>query len=226
MKGANKGDNRFSSFRKPAEEKRFKNIKIALSNLSNSNAIFPNATSLSKQVTSIINAQIEIAIESMPPDTKFRKGEGRITYQTLLKNKNYRHLIDAYFIDAKKVSKSSVELSNKLQYDLDTTNLKSEVNRLNMVIEKHFIEDNVTPKLSYKSSSKNDVEVQKRIDACHKIIMTLIEETEGQIIFQDNTIINLVKSPTNNKVVNKEMLKNSGLLESQLFSILKEDDNE
>ena len=55
------------------------------------------------------------------------------------------------------------------------------------------------------------------IDACHKAILNLVENSEGIYSFDNGSIINLAKD-VDNIVVSTQLVSKTGLLNSKLFN--------
>jgi hypothetical protein len=230
-RGAKQNENRFLNDQQSGIRNRKKKIKKIILNLNKSQVHFENPTRLAKFISETINSELkEIAksheneMKSMALEgkveakkTKLKRNEGRIVHTTLLRSEHYRPMIDQYFLKDKRKISDNISSEKTLILELENTELKSNIKALNNYIanqDAKFLTDK-TVKTS-KNMSIYEEKTAFSLDACYKVIMNLIEESDCVFIFDDGQIKNSAKS-INDVVASKDLMKKSGLFESQLF---------
>jgi len=230
-RGAKQNENRFLSSQQSGISKRKKKIKKIILNLSKSQVHFENPTRLAKFIAETINSELKEIAKSHneelklmvlegkveAKEAKLKRNEGRIVHTTLLRSKHYRPMIDQYFLKDKRKISDNVSSEKNLILELENTELKSNIKALNNYIanqDAKFVTDKTGK--SNKDMSIYEGKAAFSLDACYKVIMNLVEESDCVFIFDDGQIKNSAKS-INDVVASKDLMKKSGLFESQLF---------
>ena len=230
-RGAKQNENRFLSSQQSGISNRKKKIKKIILNLSKSQVHFENPTRLAKFIAETINSELKEIAKSHNEEmkllvlegkveakqTKLKRNEGKIVHTTLLRSEHYRPMIDQYFLKDKRKISDNVSSEKTLILELENVELKSNIKALNNYIanqDAKFVADK-TVKTS-KDISIHEGKAAFSLDACYKVIMNLIEESDCVFIVDDGQIKNSAKS-INDVVANRDLMKKSGLFESQLF---------
>jgi hypothetical protein len=220
--GAKKNENRFLGSQQNGIKIRTKKIKKIIETLSVSNVFFKNPTQLAKFVAQSINNEIDAVLESQEVEkitVKLKRHEGRIVYGTLLRSLDYKPLIYAFFEKDKKNISENVSMEKMLSLEIDNTELRSNVKALNNFIANQGAQ--LLTNKAVKASKKESIDLKNedfliRLDACYKIIMNLLEQSDHVFIIDEGQIINSAKR-YNNVVASKNLIKQSCLFDSQLF---------
>lgn len=226
-RGAKKGENRFKSSADKRVNNRVDKIEQILSSLKSSQISFETVSALADHVMRTHNAMVDI--EEKQSITPLKKGEGKIDRTTLLrKTGKYRHLLDGYQIALGNTPPSESDALS-LAEKLELVNLKEEVKALHNFIDSNIQEkDDLPPfeSLPNKNSAElkeHDAKHLETIDACHKVIMLIIEATEGVLILENNSVANAIKSGSDRIVVEKKLFDKTKLATSQIFKGLSND---
>ena len=219
--GANKGTNRFKTSVDIRVQNRISKLKNILSALKSSHIVFDNVSALANYTVATFNSMIDIE-EGQAASTP-KKGEGKIDRTTLLrKNGKYRYFLDSYFVNSEKrdLTSQNVQL---LTEQLELLNLRNEIKALNKFIDLNLNTDsqNLVASTKNKGNSAifedNNYNHTEALDACHKVIMFIIEATEGLLILENEGIANVIHQGRDRTVVDSKLLKKTKIKDSQVF---------
>lgn len=230
-RGAKQNENRFLSSQQNGISNRKKKIRKIILNLSKSQVHFENPTRLAKFISETINSELKeiakshgdeiklLALEGKveAKKAKLKRNEGRIVHTTLLRSEHYRPMIDQYFLKDKRKISDNVSSEKTLILELENVELRSNIKALNNYIanqDAKFVADRTVK--TNKDMNIHEGNAVFSLDACYKVIMNLIEESDCVFIIDDGQIKNSAKS-INDVVASKDLMKKSGLFESQLF---------
>ncbi|WP_348708484.1 hypothetical protein [uncultured Pseudoalteromonas sp.] len=220
-RGASKGTNRFKTSVDIKVQNRISKIKEILSSLKSSHIVFDNVSVLADYTVKTFNSMIDI--EESHAASMSKKGEGKIDRSTLLrKNGKYRYLLDSYFVNSEKrdLTSQSVQL---LTEQLELVNLRNEIKALNKFIDLNLNTDSQNLVASSKNKENsaifedNNYNQMEALDACHKVIMFIIEATEGLLILENEGIANVIHQGSDRTVVDSKLLKRTKIKDSQVF---------
>jgi hypothetical protein len=222
-RGAKSGDNRFSSHQAEKVDLRLSLIKTVLENIKNRKMSFANKWQLSTYVCDEVNKILEIEHPEV-----YKKPRGKITVPTIsTKNAAYSRELDKHLVAQQKENRYSEQIAATFKLELEIDELKEEITRLNKYIA--LLNQNSqrqTPKLAEQDTNlktMNDGLCNPiALDACHKIILALLEASEDMLVIHESQIEDPTRT-VDNVVVNKELLEKSGLLDNYLFKGLTPD---
>lgn len=211
-RGAKKGENRFGEHQNEKTDLRLDLIKRVLGNVKEWKMSFPNIWQLSKYVSNEVN---KILKDEYP--LIFAKPKGKITAPTIsTKNESYKRELEKHLLGQSLENKYSEQVAKIFELELEIDELKDEVQRLNKYIKSSNITGNIKS-IPEKPLTNLDSQAQiLALDACHKIILAMIEASDGVLVI-NNSQIEDPSETTDNVVVSKAQLEQSGLLESYLF---------
>lgn len=213
--GAKKGDNRFGAHQKKKQNLRLELLKRVLRDITKRKQVYPNEWQLADCVAKEINA---ILMAEYPEIAA--KRNGLIHPTTLIrKGTKYKVELENHLLKNEKVSSINEMRAEILTYQLEISTLKDE-----LAVLKNFTKKNLAHVggKSISAPSKNN-DNTRALDATYKIIMSLVEASDGVFAFDNGKLINLTKT-VNNVIADEIILKTSGLLESYLFKGLVKDD--
>ncbi|WP_421327539.1 hypothetical protein [Aeromonas veronii] len=195
-RGAKAGENRFNSYTERNILKRKDILSSLIFEIKMEKLIFNSITSMSKYLAKRFNEVTS-------------KGK-HISNTTILRNPLYRTLLTKAYNEHSKSISNIVSSTQALELKLDNYNLKRKLSLANDTII------NIKSEISEKHHPLPiDVEnTMKSLDACYKIIILLIEKSNGVFIMNDKGIIDQ-SNIYNNIIVPKKLLETSNILNYQ-----------
>lgn len=211
-RGALKGDNRFKSHQISKIELRIEIINNILSKLRSSKATFPNFWKLAEYIVIEVN---EVLARDYPEIYKSKRG--KMVAATLSREgSKYKHLLDRFLNSSNKLAEINDLQAKVLEYELEISELKDERSALNSFIKKHMPERSEDYREPLPVPALGG-DMLVSLDASHKIIMILLESAEDTLVINDkNQIVDATRT-ANNVVIDKDLMKKSGLLRSYLL---------
>lgn len=212
VRGAKKGENRFGDHQAEKLDLRLELIRQVLKNVKEWKMSFPNIWQLSKYVASEVNKVLQ---EEHP--TIYAKPRGKITAPTIsTKNVVYRRELEKHLQSESLENQYSESVSKIFELELRIDELTDENKRLQKYIQFSNID---TTKLQHDKPPQTESEHRAEaiaLDACHKIILSLVEASDEFFIFNDDQIedSSRIVEPV---VVNREQLSQSKLLDSYIY---------
>lgn len=219
-RGANKGDNRFSTHQDNKTKFRLDLVKRVLRELTKRKLVFPNLWQLAIYVEEETNR----ILKDEHPEI-FAKKRGKLVATTLVREgSKYKVALKKHLLASEK-SDSLNELQAKiLMYQLENSGLKDELTALQNFAKKNLAQ--VTNWQLLAEPTPNATEKQsdmRSLDAAHNIILALVEASDGVFVFDNDTLINCTKA-INNVIADEKKLTTSGLLNSPMFKGVDDDE--
>jgi hypothetical protein len=219
--GAKKGDNRFGEHQAKKQNLRLELLKRVLRDITKRKQVYPNESQLAEFVANEINVILKAEYPEIASRTR------GLVYPTTLMRKGTRYKVELekHLLKSEKVSSTNELRAEILTYQLEISALKDE-----LAVVKNFAKKNLsqvsTRSISAPTKNNDNDNEQldiRALDAAYKIIMSLVEASDGVFAFENNKIINLSKT-VNNVIADEDILKSSGLLNNYLFKGLEKDD--
>ncbi|WP_218355100.1 hypothetical protein [Alteromonas lipotrueiana] len=211
-RGAKKGENRFGDHQTEKVDLRLELIKRVLENVKAWKMSFPNLWQLSQYVSNEVN----LILKEEYPEI-FAKPKGKITAPTIsTKNETYKRELEKHLQSQNLENQYSEHVARIFELELKIDELNDENQRLNKFIKSSNIAGSVKSLPNKPLTETDDVAQSLALDACHKIILALIEASDGVFVFNDNQIEDPSQT-ADSIVVGKEQLEKSGLLSSYLY---------
>jgi hypothetical protein len=205
-RGAKKGDNRFKGYIEEKEQYREQEIFEIVSSLSQQNLRFQSVSACAIHVAERFNSQ----------QKKDNLKHKAINKSTILRNSKYRKVIDEYFNQHSKSISNNTKDAEILTLGIENDDLKNEVKRLTLFIENNNLLSSKSLPPIVAPQASNTKDMSKSLDACHKIILSLIEDADGLFSFDGDKIINDTKI-VDNEITNSKIISDSGILKSLLY---------
>lgn len=217
--GAKKGDNRFGSHQVDKVALRTKLIKAVLRELTKRKISLPNVSQLGEYVAEEVNRELKHEY----PDI-FATKRGPITANAIVRpGSTYLKYIEKHLLASAK-SDSLNELQARIfTYQLEISQLTDELTAIRKFAKKNLAHVNNKPLPLLPADNIDQQSTAIALDATHKIILALVEASDGIFIFDDNKIINCSKT-ANNIVANKKLLISSTILDSYLYKGTDQDE--
>ena len=138
-----------------------------------------------------------------------------ITASTLIDKRScYREIITHFYNEISYKTKNVEAMSTALTSSLEVNNLKHELKEAKRTIKK--LQEQLSDPLPGSIVSVDSY----TIDACHKLVLSLLEVTEDIVVFDNGRLLDLTKSQGNNEIASEELLKKSQFLKSPLMKLL------
>ncbi|ASP46686.1 hypothetical protein [Cognaticolwellia beringensis] len=218
-RGANKGDNRFGSHQVDKVALRTKLIKSVLRELTKRKITFPNVTQLGEYVAEEVNR----VLKHEYPDI-FATKRGPISANGVVRpGSKYLNYLEKHLLASAKSDNLNELQVRVLTYQLEISQLKDELTAIKNFAKKNLAHVNNKPLPELPADNIEQHSTAIALDATHKIILALVQASDGVFIFDDNKIINCSKT-ANNVVANEKLLISSTIFDSYLYKGTVQDD--
>lgn len=218
-RGAKKGDNRFGSHQSEKMNLRMHLVKQVLRNFTKRKVPYTSLSQLGDYVAEEVNK----ILEKDHPET-FTKKRGPITANGLVRTgSKYKLILENHMLANKKSDSLNEMQARILSYQLEISDLKDELTAHKNFAKKNLAHINKKPLPELSANNIDHQSNTRALDAAQKIIMALVEASDGVFSFENKKIINCTKV-VNNVVADEEKLNTSGILDSYLFKGVGKDE--
>jgi hypothetical protein len=217
--GATKGDNRFGVHQAQKQHLRLELLKRVLRDITKRKQVYPNEWQLANYSAKEINA----ILKAEYPEVAAKKRGGVHPTTLIRKGTKYKVELEKHLLKSEKASSTNEMRAEILTYQLNISTLKDELSILKNFAKKNLAQ--VSEKsISIPSKKNNNEDINIRaLDATYKVIMSLVEASDGVFAFDNGKLINLSKT-VNNVIADENILETSGLLKSYFFKGFIKDD--
>ncbi|WP_370259821.1 hypothetical protein [Idiomarina sp.] len=212
VRGAKRGENRFGDHQAKKVDLRLTLIRRVIENIRHRRITFPNKWQLSQFVCDEVNNILKKEYPEI-----YSRPRGKLTVPTIsTKNQRYSRELDRLLSEQESENNYSEKVSRIFELELELDELKDENQRLNKYISSISQKDKNNKGIELLEGTDDRDDDMVKVDACHKIIMALLEASDETLIINDDQIEDSSRI-ADKVVVCKTLLKQSGLLESYLF---------
>lgn len=193
-RGAKIGENRFRQHVELCTAEREDRLLSIVIDIQRSKILFRSLTSMSHYVAKKFN------------ESECSRGK-KITNTTILRNPRYRDILLRLYLGDTQLIGDNKTTSETLQLRLENERIKNALMKADLEIRK--LESALAEKKRNSNFDDNGFSITN-LDACYKIILSILEASNGVYVITDNGIIDK-SNVFDNVVVSKKLLAMSGI---------------
>jgi hypothetical protein len=193
-RGAKIGENRFRKHVELCTAEREDRLLSIVIDIQRSKILFRSLTSMSHYVAKKFN------------ESECSQGK-KITNTTILRNPRYRDILLRLYLGDTQLIGDNKTTSENLQLRLENERIKNALMKADLEIRK--LESALEEKKRNSNFDANGFSITN-LDACYKIILSILEASNGVYVITENGIIDK-SNIFNNVVVSKKLLNLSGI---------------